>query len=93
MPKQTSEVKSQPKAKREKKPKPLTPRDLMKLEIANEIGLLTKVQTVGWAGLSAQEAGIIGGIMSHRLRQAAPPEAGQPAAGQGGFQSEHQTAR
>lgn len=56
-------------APREKKKKPLTPRDLMKLEIANELGLLEKVQTVGWAGLSAKEAGVIGGVMSHRLRK------------------------
>jgi hypothetical protein len=70
MPKQTTEGHSSQKAvkQRENKPKPLTARDLMKLEIANEIGLLDKVQAVGWAGLSAQEAGVIGGIMSHRLR-------------------------
>lgn len=70
------------RAPREKKPKPLTPRDLMKLEIADELGFLAKVQTVGWAGLSAMEAGAVGGIMSHRLRRAPQPEATQPDATQ-----------
>lgn len=40
----------------------------MKLEIAAELGLLAKVEQVGWAGLTAQEAGVIGGVMSQRLR-------------------------
>lgn len=52
-----------------KKNKQPSPRDLMKLEIAAELGLLTKVKQVGWAGLTAQEAGVIGGVMSQRLRQ------------------------
>lgn len=46
-----------------------SPRDLMKLEVAAELGLLAKVEQVGWAGLTAQEAGVIGGVMSQRLRQ------------------------
>jgi len=41
----------------------------MKMEIAAELGLAEKVKELGWAGLSAQEAGIIGGKMSQRLRQ------------------------
>jgi len=53
-----------------KKPKKQpTPRDLMKLEVAGELGLLQKVQSIGWVGLTAQEAGAIGGVMSHRLRR------------------------
>lgn len=55
-----------PSCKKAKKPP--TPRDLMKLEIADELGLLQKVRSVGWVGLTAQEAGAIGGVMSHRLR-------------------------
>lgn len=51
----------------EKKKQELSPRDLMKLEIAAELGLLEKVERLGWAGLTAQEAGHIGGVMSHRL--------------------------
>ncbi|NLW16797.1 MAG: small, acid-soluble spore protein, alpha/beta type [Firmicutes bacterium] len=41
----------------------------MKLEIAAELGLLDKVEELGWAGLPAQEAGLIGGVMSQRLRK------------------------
>ncbi len=59
---------AKPKANSKKKKQP-SPRDLMKLEIAAELGLLPKVEQVGWAGLTAQEAGVIGGIMSQRLRQ------------------------
>lgn len=56
-------------SKQSKKAKRPNPRDLLKLEIADELGLLAKISQVGWAGLSAQEAGAIGGMMSHRLRQ------------------------
>ena len=55
-----------------KKQKAPTARDLMKLEIADELGLLSKVRSVGWEGLTAQEAGTVGGVMSHRLRRANP---------------------
>ncbi|MBT9134859.1 MAG: hypothetical protein DDT37_01313 [Firmicutes bacterium] len=44
-------------------------RPKLKLEIAEEIGLLPRVREVGWAGLSAEEAGYLGGVMSRRLRQ------------------------
>lgn len=54
--------------KTRKKDRQPSPRDLMKLEIAAELGLLAKVEQVGWAGLTAQEAGVIGGVMSQRLR-------------------------
>jgi len=60
---------SKARAVTSKKRRRASPRDLMKLEIAAELGLLPKVQRVGWAGLTAQEAGVIGGIMSQRLRQ------------------------
>ncbi len=61
--------KNKPKAlKKEKKPKPLSPMDLLKLEVAEELGLMDKVKEVGWAGLSASETGRIGGIMTRKLR-------------------------
>ncbi len=41
----------------------------MKMEIAEELGLLEKVKKVGWSGLSAAESGRVGGIMTQRLRQ------------------------
>ena len=34
-----------------------------KYEIARELGLLDKVRSVGWAGLTAKETGRIGGLM------------------------------
>ncbi len=52
-----------------KKDKPLTELDRLKLEIAEEIGLIDKIKTKGWAALSAQEAGFLGGMMSKRLRE------------------------
>ncbi|MEL7563651.1 MAG: small, acid-soluble spore protein, alpha/beta type [Dehalobacterium sp.] len=40
----------------------------MKLEIAEEIGLLEKVKNSGWAGLSAAETGKIGGLLTRKLK-------------------------
>ena len=52
-----------------KKDKPLTDNDIMKYEIASELGLIDKVSERGWAGLTAKEAGKIKhiGITSHGL--------------------------
>lgn len=45
-------------------------RDLaMKYEIAEELGLLEKVEKLGWKGLTSRESGRIGGIMGKRKRQ------------------------
>ena len=47
----------------------------LKVEIAKEIGLWPKVATEGWAGLSAEESGRLGGVFSARkkaLAQTAP---------------------
>ena len=53
------------------KKKELTPHDLLKMEIAKELGLWDKIQSYGWAELTAEESGRIGGIMTRRSRQAA----------------------
>lgn len=47
-----------------------TPDDIeaMKLEIAAELGLIDKVEEVGWAGLSAKETGRMGGLLTKRKR-------------------------
>jgi len=45
------------------------PKDILKMEIAAELGLLQKVQQVGWSGLSAAETGRIGGLMTKRMRE------------------------
>lgn len=57
------------KQKKEKKIKELTPDDLMKLEIAKEIGLMDKVEELGWGGLTAKETGRIGGLMTAKKKQ------------------------
>lgn len=51
-----------------KKKKILTPDDIMKYEIANELGLTDKIDRFGWGGLTAKETGRIGGIMTVRKK-------------------------
>ena len=48
-----------------------TPPDIesLKMEIAEELGLLDKVKAVGWAGLSAKETGRMGGILTRKKRE------------------------
>ena len=47
----------------------LSTEDKMKLEIAEELGLLGKVQEGGWKSLSAKETGRIGGLMTKKKRE------------------------
>ncbi len=47
----------------------LTENDRMKYEIAEELGLIDKVQKGGWKSLTAKESGKIGGIMTKRKRE------------------------
>jgi len=51
------------------KKKPLTENDLMKLEIAEELGLMDKVNSTGWKSLTARESGRIGGIMTKKKKE------------------------
>lgn len=46
-----------------------TPDDIMKLEIARELGLDEKIRREGWKSLSAKESGRIGGIMTKKKRE------------------------
>ncbi|NLJ72959.1 MAG: small, acid-soluble spore protein, alpha/beta type [Syntrophomonadaceae bacterium] len=55
---------------RSKKPKELTERDLLKIEIAKELGIWEQVEKDGWESLSNEACGRVGGIMSKRLRDA-----------------------
>ncbi len=41
----------------------------LKFEVAKEIGLFDKVKEEGWASLTAQETGRIGGIMNSRRKR------------------------
>ncbi|MFT8348387.1 small, acid-soluble spore protein, alpha/beta type [Clostridium saccharoperbutylacetonicum] len=43
-------------------------REKIKYEIAEELGLMDKVNREGWGGLSAVETGRIGGIMAKRKK-------------------------
>lgn len=47
----------------------LSTEDKMKLEIAEELGLLDKIQEGGWKALSAKETGRIGGLMTKKKRE------------------------
>jgi len=44
--------------------------DIMKYEIADELGLIDKVNATGWKSLTAKESGRVGGILARRKRQA-----------------------
>lgn len=57
-----------------KKKENLSPKEKMKYEIAEELGLLDRVMTDGWKSLSAKETGRIGGIMTRRMRKAEKEE-------------------
>jgi small acid-soluble spore protein F (minor alpha/beta-type SASP) len=52
-----------------KKKKELKPEDIMKYEIAKELGLGDKLSAVGWGGLTAEETGRIGGIITRRKKE------------------------
>ena len=52
-----------------KNEKTLTQNDILKYEIAEELGLLDKVKESGWKSLTAKESGRIGGIMTKRKKQ------------------------
>lgn len=54
----------------------LTPEDTMKYEIANELGLGEKLSQVGWGGLTAEETGRIGGLITRKKRSLSPKSTG-----------------
>lgn len=61
-------------AKKAKKDEPfdpanLKPEDLLKFEIATELGLADKVIASGWRSLTAKESGRIGGLITKRKRE------------------------
>ena len=53
---------------KEKKPKTPSANDIMKYEIAEELGLTEKVNATGWKSLTAKESGRIGGILAKRKK-------------------------
>jgi small acid-soluble spore protein F (minor alpha/beta-type SASP) len=44
-------------------------REKIKYEIAEELGLREKVDELGWSGLTAEETGRIGGVMTNRKKK------------------------
>ena len=48
-------------------PRELSPQEKLKFEIAQELGLDSKVMEGGWRSLTAKESGRIGGIMTSRI--------------------------
>ncbi|MDK2823222.1 MAG: hypothetical protein PWQ67_1467 [Clostridia bacterium] len=52
-----------------KKKKTFYAKDILKLEIAEELGLMPKIKTGGWPELTAEESGRIGGIMTKKMRK------------------------
>ena len=47
----------------------LKPEEILKYDIATELGLLDKVMATGWKSLTAKESGRIGGIMTKRRKE------------------------
>jgi len=43
-------------------------REALKYEIAEELGLTEKIDVAGWSGLTAEETGRIGGLMTNRKK-------------------------
>lgn len=48
-------------------------REKIKYEIAEELGLKDKVDECGWGGLTAEETGRIGGIMTKKKKELKMP--------------------
>jgi hypothetical protein len=55
--------------KKKKKNKVLTEKDLLKMEIAREMGIWDQVEKEGWDSLSNAVCGKVGGMMSKRLKE------------------------
>lgn len=50
-------------------PRNIKPEEILKFEIATELGLSDKVIKEGWRSLSAKESGRIGGLIAKRKRE------------------------
>ena len=50
-------------------PHNLSPQDQLKFEIAQELGLESKVIEGGWRSLTAKESGRIGGLITKRKKE------------------------
>ncbi|MDO5416818.1 MAG: small, acid-soluble spore protein, alpha/beta type [Lachnospiraceae bacterium] len=71
-----------PKSRKEKDsfdPQHMKPEDVLKFEIASELGLADKVISGGWRSLTAKESGRIGGLMTKRKKEMRAEDCRQPA--------------
>lgn len=67
--------------------KQLTPEESLKLEVAQELGLLDRVIEGGWKSLSAKETGRIGGLVGKKkkaMKREALAKAGEEEERHGG---------
>ncbi|QZY56277.1 small, acid-soluble spore protein, alpha/beta type [Crassaminicella profunda] len=60
---------SKKNSEKNKKKKIETIEDKWKYEIAKELGLMEKVETLGWGGLTAKETGRIGGLITVKKKE------------------------
>lgn len=51
-----------------KKKKPLTEKDLLKIEVAKELGIWDLIQSQGWGALTNETCGRVGGLVAKRLK-------------------------
>lgn len=77
-PRQTQKAPKKPKEPK-LNPNPADPLDVLKFELAEEMGLLEKVRREGWGGLSAAETGRLGGMMTRRRIEQGELVPGRPA--------------
>lgn len=66
-------IKSKIKAHKELTPQEVL-REQMKYEIAEELGLIDKVNKFGWSELTAEETGRIGGMMTKKKKSLNMPK-------------------
>ena len=52
-----------------KKAGPLSEKDLLKIEIAKELGIWEQVQAEGWGSMTNETCGRIGGLVHKRLKE------------------------
>ena len=51
--------------------KDINPNESLKIEAATELGLMERVEELGWENLTAQETGKIGAIVKKKLKNMA----------------------
>lgn len=54
-------------------PAEMTPEELLKFEIAEELGLGERVLAGGWRCLTSKESGRIGGLLAKKKRELSKP--------------------